>query len=182
MGFLTKVFDFFIHPTHSRTMGILTMVVLLSVVFLTVNTAQQEQVMKQKAAEFIVSCRTNSDCRQAPCATSICLSNNTCESNYSASGTKCSTDTISNGACDNVGNCVNPMVTTPTSTPINEAMPTFRDIGSGNGVDVIEYNKFKECWGKTATGSCASIDFDKNGTVNQADYGIWLQKLTTGKK
>jgi hypothetical protein len=74
------------------------------------------------------------------------------------------------------------MVTTPTSAPINEAMPAFRDIGNGNGVNVIEYNKFKECWGKTAAGSCTSIDFDKNGTVNQADYSIWLQKLTTGKK
>ena len=158
------------------------MLVLLSVVFLTVNTAQQEQVMKQKAAEFIVNCKNNSDCRQAPCVASVCLSDNTCESNYSASGTKCSTDAVPNGTCDNVGNCVSSTVITPTPAPINETMPTFKDIGSGNGVNVIEYNKFKECWGKTTTGSCASIDFDKNGTVNQADYNIWLQKLTTGKK
>jgi hypothetical protein len=182
MSFLQKAVNLFAYPTHSRTMGILTLLVLFCVVFLTVNTAQQEQIMKQRATSFIAICSSNSDCRQTPCAISICLSNNTCESNYSPSGTKCSTDTVPDGACDNVGNCVNPMVTTPTSAPINEAMPTFKDISNGNGMNVLEYNKFRDCWGKTAMGSCASIDFDKNGTVNQADYSIWLQKLTTGKK
>jgi len=50
MGFLRKAIDFIVHPTHSRTMGILVMLVLVAAVSLTVIVAQQQQSLKQRAA------------------------------------------------------------------------------------------------------------------------------------
>jgi hypothetical protein len=49
MGFIKKAIDFFSLPTHSRTMGILIMLVLVSAISLTVIVAQQQQTIKQHA-------------------------------------------------------------------------------------------------------------------------------------
>lgn len=53
MGLLRHVFDFVSRPTHSRTMGLLTVLILAVAVFLTVNVAQQQQQIKQQAASEI---------------------------------------------------------------------------------------------------------------------------------
>ena len=49
MGFIKKIYRFISSPTHSRTIGILTMLVLVLAIFLTVKVAQQQQIIKQKA-------------------------------------------------------------------------------------------------------------------------------------
>lgn len=56
MDFLNKIIDFFTIPTHSRTMGVLTMLILISAVFLTVTVAQQQQTIKQRAADTSSQC------------------------------------------------------------------------------------------------------------------------------
>lgn len=49
MNFLQKFRDFVSTPTHSRTMGLLVMLVLVAAVSLTVIVAQQQQQIKQRA-------------------------------------------------------------------------------------------------------------------------------------
>lgn len=51
MGFFKNAFEFVARPTHSRTMGILIFFVLIAAVSLTVYVAQQQQQLRQKAAE-----------------------------------------------------------------------------------------------------------------------------------
>lgn len=51
MGLIKKAFDFIVSPSHSRTMGLLAMMVLISAVSLTVVLSQQQQTLKQRAAE-----------------------------------------------------------------------------------------------------------------------------------
>lgn len=50
MGFLRKAIDFVVHPTHSRTLGLVVMLVLAAAVSLTVYVAQQQQDLRQRAA------------------------------------------------------------------------------------------------------------------------------------
>lgn len=50
LSFFLKVWDFIRHPTHTRTMGIAIMLVLVSAVSLTVIVAQQQQSTKQRAS------------------------------------------------------------------------------------------------------------------------------------
>lgn len=50
MNFFKKFRDFISHPTHSRTMGLLAVLILITAVSLTVIVAQQQQSIKQKAA------------------------------------------------------------------------------------------------------------------------------------
>lgn len=50
MGFIKKAFDFVVHPTHSRTMGILMVFVLTAVISLTVIASQERQTTKQRAS------------------------------------------------------------------------------------------------------------------------------------
>lgn len=52
MNFLQKLRDFLSRPTHSRTMGLLIMLVLVAAVSLTVYVAQQQQQIKQRASEL----------------------------------------------------------------------------------------------------------------------------------
>jgi hypothetical protein len=58
MGFLRKAFDFMSSPTHSRTLGILIVIVLVVAVFLTVSVAQQKQTIVQRAESLLNDCRT----------------------------------------------------------------------------------------------------------------------------
>jgi len=54
MNFLQKFREFISRPTHSRTMGLLIILVLIFAVFLTVTVAQQQQTIKQHAATNII--------------------------------------------------------------------------------------------------------------------------------
>jgi len=49
MGFLKKVADVIARPTQTRTMGVVLMLVLVSIVSLTVIVAQQQQQIRQRA-------------------------------------------------------------------------------------------------------------------------------------
>lgn len=51
MNFLQKLWNFIRHPTHTRTMGLIIMLVLVSAVSLTVIAAQQQQQIRQRAAD-----------------------------------------------------------------------------------------------------------------------------------
>lgn len=56
MNFFQKLRNFVASPSHSRTMGIVIMLVLVSAVSLTVIVAQQQQTTKQRAAEKTNEC------------------------------------------------------------------------------------------------------------------------------
>ena len=76
MGFLRKAFDFVAHPSHSRTMGLVLMLILVVAVSLTVYVAQQQQTLRQRAAE---SCNTIRECTDTEKANSVCdKKNDTC--------------------------------------------------------------------------------------------------------
>lgn len=51
MNFFQKFLDFVARPTHSRTMGLVAILVLAAAVSLTVYVSQQQQQLKQRAAE-----------------------------------------------------------------------------------------------------------------------------------
>lgn len=64
MNFLQKFRDFVIAPSHTRTMGLVIMLVLVSAVSLTVIASQQQQTLKQRASGEeckldTASCETN---------------------------------------------------------------------------------------------------------------------------
>jgi len=50
MGFFKKAFDFVVHPTHSRTFGLVIMFVFIAAISLTVYVSQQQQQTKQRAS------------------------------------------------------------------------------------------------------------------------------------
>lgn len=56
VGFIRRVFEFIRQPTNSRTLGVLIFFVLVAAVSLTVYVAQQQQQLKQRAAENQYSC------------------------------------------------------------------------------------------------------------------------------
>lgn len=70
MGFIKKAVDFFSTPTHSRTMGVLVMLVLTSAIFLTVIVAQQQQTMKQLATSATCSSQGGTCISSSYCTTS----------------------------------------------------------------------------------------------------------------
>jgi len=82
MGFLRRVIDFLSRPSHSRTMGLVVMLILVVAVSLTVIAAQQQQQLKQRAAEITQECAAADSI--PPCSSSN-PANNTCDSE----GTKC---------------------------------------------------------------------------------------------
>ena len=55
LDFLRRAIDFISRPTHSRTMGIVILLILVTAVSLTVIVAQQQQQTKQHAAEYCQS-------------------------------------------------------------------------------------------------------------------------------
>lgn len=76
MSFIKKVWDFVRHPTHTRTMGILLMLVLVSAVSLTVIVAQQQQQLKQRAADNFCA-----DTTIGECTNKIATNGNDCATN-----------------------------------------------------------------------------------------------------
>lgn len=52
MGFIKRAFDFLSRPTHSRTMGLVVMLILLVAVSLTVIVSQQKQTIRQRAEDY----------------------------------------------------------------------------------------------------------------------------------
>lgn len=67
-SFLQKFRDFLAHPSNSRTMGLVVMLVLVAAVSLTVYVAQQQQQLKQRAAENFCADTTISECTDAVAA------------------------------------------------------------------------------------------------------------------
>ena len=59
MGFIKRAIDFVVRPTHSRTLGILIFFVLIAAVSLTVYVAQQQQQIRQRAADFCADTTIN---------------------------------------------------------------------------------------------------------------------------
>jgi hypothetical protein len=62
VSFAKKDIEYILHPTHSRTTGIVTTLILVFVVFLTVAAAQQPQTLKQWAMGKYVQCGENLNC------------------------------------------------------------------------------------------------------------------------
>ncbi|MEK7450952.1 MAG: hypothetical protein AAB662_03395 [Patescibacteria group bacterium] len=54
MGSIKNAFNFILHPTSSRTTGILIILVIAAVVPLTVFVAQKQQELRQRAEESSV--------------------------------------------------------------------------------------------------------------------------------
>jgi hypothetical protein len=68
-------------------------------------------------------------------------------------------------------------ITIPTTTLV------FGDINGDNKIDIIDYEAFRNCWKKPATGTCSSSDFDgSEGNIDQIDYNTWLRGLATWQK
>lgn len=77
MNFLQKFRDFVARPTHSRTMGLVVMLIFIAAVSLTVIVAQQQQQLRQRASENpacqiinnISDCTFSADSSNVPCDT-----------------------------------------------------------------------------------------------------------------
>jgi len=71
-----KFRDFIVSPSHSRTMGILVMLILVSAVSLTVVLSQQQQTLKQRA---------QTSCTVANCNGNVCNAGQVCAPGISTS-------------------------------------------------------------------------------------------------
>ncbi len=72
MGFIKKAIDFLARPSHSRTMGLVVMLVLVAAVSLTIIVSQQQQQTKQRASAVC------EDSSIQECPTGVTLSDLNC--------------------------------------------------------------------------------------------------------
>ncbi len=72
MNFFQKFRDFVSRPTHSRTLGLVIMLVLVAAVSITVIVAQQQQQTKQRASSYCA------DTSIPECPTGVTLSDLNC--------------------------------------------------------------------------------------------------------
>lgn len=118
MNFFQKFRDFVLHPTHSRTIALLVLLVLVSAVSLTVIVAQQQQQLKQRANfdtcdptynDALVTCaNADSQCRQN-CTDYAGYED--CIASCDNANSKCKAD-----ADKQLANCISPAIPTPTSS------------------------------------------------------------------
>lgn len=121
MGLIKKAFGFIVSPSHSRTMALVGMLVMVSAVSLTVVVSQQQQTLKQRATgptlttcnppytPPLVGCFTTNDSRYdskkcgGSCTTTSGDSGSYCYSD-SKVGKNCNTGS-GDGICDIYGDC-----------------------------------------------------------------------------
>lgn len=127
MGFIKKAVDFASHPTQSRTMGILVMLVFVSAVSLTVIVSQQQQSIRQRAAEK--TCDQQRDEENAKCSSAINQCKNACykiidneESVTCQKNCDDKFDECTNNAKNEFQKCTDKI--TPTPTPTTTPTPT----------------------------------------------------------
>lgn len=86
MNFLKKAFGFVSRPTHSRTMGLLVVLVLAVAVTFTVVSSQNQQTLRQRAAETSTSLLNSS---LPNCGDGLTCSASSAEDSCSADKNKC---------------------------------------------------------------------------------------------
>jgi hypothetical protein len=154
MNFLQKFRDFVVRPTHSRTMGILAILVLVSAVSLTVVVSQQQQTIKQHAASGTCGMI---DIRE------ICIPGSSCPSGYSGTNALhlCAIDPTNPG--NTMSCCIPPTCASDGDSCTNDAY----DANAGKCTYVVPPEKIgKDCIDNAFnSGKCTSGECDTTPTA-----------------